>query len=140
MLRTTLLVAALAAAACTPPQQPTETAATTETANPVGATIAAPISGAQTTTPLIVDGTAPGDWFFEAQFPVKLVAADGTVLAEAPAMARGETVTEAPVPYHAELVFIVTDETQARLVLQEDMPADNTAPREVSIPVVLLPR
>lgn len=140
---TTVLIAALclSAAACAPPQQTAEAPATTaETADPTVAAITTPTSGAQTTTPLIVDGTAPGDWFFEAQFPVQLVAADGTVLAEAPAMAQGETVTEAPVPYHAELVFIVTEETPATLVLQEDMPADNTDPREISIPVVLLPR
>lgn len=142
MLRTTtLLIAALglAVAACSPPQQPVETPATTEVASVSLAAITTPVSGGQTTTPLVVEGTAPGDWFFEAQFPVKLVAADGIVLAEAPAMAQGETVTEAPVAYRAELVFIVTAETQATLVLQEDMPADNAAPREVSIPVVLLP-
>ncbi len=97
------------------------------------------MAGARVTSPLSVDGAAPGDWYFEAQFPAKLVGADGTVLAEAPAMTRGDVITEAPVPFHAELQFNVTQDTPATLVLQEDMPADNANPREVTIPVVLAP-
>jgi len=31
-------------------------------------------------------------------------------------------------------------DTPATLVLQEDMPADNASPREITIPVVLVPR
>ncbi len=142
MLRTTrllIIAAVLALAACSEPQQ-SETPATTVEAATVPVVINAPVSGARVTSALVVEGTAPGDWFFEAQFPVKLVAADGTVLAEAPARSSGETVTEQPVPYRAELVFVVTQETQAMLVLEEDMPADNTDPRAFTIPVVLLPR
>jgi hypothetical protein len=91
-------------------------------------------------SPLVVEGAAPGDWYFEAQFPAKLVGADGTVLAEAPALAQSDWMTEAPVPYRAEFSFNVTQDTPATLVLQEDMPADNASPRETSIPVVLVPR
>ncbi|MBL8547556.1 MAG: hypothetical protein JNL81_13910 [Hyphomonadaceae bacterium] len=142
MVRTTALLIAglsLALAACSPPRQAETPATTAETAVSL-ANVSSPVSGARVTTPVIVEGAAPGDWFFEAQFPVKLVAADGTVLAEAPARAQGEWVTEAHVAYRAELVFIVTGETQATLVLQEDMPADNANPREVTMPVVLAPR
>ena len=45
----------------------------------------------------------------------------------------------APVPYRAEFTFSVTQETAATIVLQEDMPADNANPREVSVPVGLVP-
>jgi hypothetical protein len=140
MLRTTRFAAALALAiaACSPPQaaQAPEVETTAEAPNVL---VDAPIAGARVTGPLIVEGTAPGDWFFEAQFPVKLVDADGTVLAEAPAQAQSDWMTEAPVPFRAELDFSVTEETPATLVLQEDMPADNASPREVTVQVVLVP-
>ncbi len=143
MLRTMPFAAAafaLAIAACSPPQAAqapeVETAAVVEGASVV---INAPASGAHVASPLIVEGTAPGDWYFEAQFPAKLVDADGTVIAEAPAMSQSDWMTEAPVPYRAQLTFNVVQDTPATLVLQEDMPADNASPREVSIPVVLVP-
>jgi Immunoglobulin-like domain of bacterial spore germination len=130
----------LSLAACSPPPQQTETPATTvETANTSSVVISAPASGARVTSPLVVEGTAPGDWYFEAQFPAKLVGADGAVIAQAPAISQSDWMTEAPVPYRAQLSFSVTQDTPATLVLQEDMPADNASPRETSIPVVLVP-
>jgi hypothetical protein len=148
MLRTLrFVVAAVALAACSPPeqQQPAELPATTTAAEPAlsGPTlvvVSAPLAGARVTSPLQVEGSAPGDWYFEAQFYSKLIGADGAVLAEAPAMAQSEWMTEAPVAFRAQLTFNVTQDTPATLVLQEDMPADNANPREVSIPVVLVPR
>jgi hypothetical protein len=101
--------------------------------------VTSPTANARVTSPLIVEGTAPGDWYFEAQFPAELIGAGGAVLAEAPARAQDDWMTEAPVRYRAELAFNVTQETPATLVLQEDMPADNASPREVRVPVVLAP-
>ncbi len=145
MLRLTHLAIAafgISLAACSPPPQQAEAPVTTatETASTAAVIISTPASGARVTSPLIVEGTAPGDWYFEAQFPAKLVGADGAVIAEAPARAQTAWMTEAPVAYRAEFSFSVTQETPATLVLQEDMPADNANPRETSIPVVLIPR
>ena len=130
--------ALLALAACSPPseQAPAET-----TSADVGVAIVvnAPTTGAHVTSPLRVEGTAPGDWFFEAVFPTELRSADGTVIAEAPAQAQSDWMTEAPVPYRAELQFSVTQETPATLVLKEDMPSGLPGQREISIPVVLIP-
>lgn len=142
MLRTMRFATAalvLALSACSPPE-PAEAPEAASTAAAAAAVVDAPISGARVTSPLVVEGTAPGDWYFEAQLPAKLMGADGAVLAEGPALAQSEWMTEAPVPYRAELSFTVTQETPATLVLQEDMPADNANPRQVSIPLVLVPR
>jgi hypothetical protein len=145
MLRTTRFLAAIACAAslvaCSPPQQTPapETAPAAETAEASSVTINAPASGARVTSPLVVEGTAPGDWYFEAQFVGQLRGADGAILAEAPARAQEDWMTEAPVPYRAEFTFTVTQDTPATIVLQEDMPADNANPREVTVPVVLTP-
>lgn len=141
MLRTILTAAAFAGAllACSPPQQAETSAPVAETANASGVTVTTPASSARVTSPLVVEGTAPGDWYFEAQFVAQLRSADGALLAEAPALAQSDWMTEAPVPYRAEFVFTVTADTPATIVLQEDMPADNAQPREVTIPVVLAP-
>ena len=88
----------------------------------------------------MVEGSAPGDWYFEAQFAAKLIGADGATIGEAPARAQSDWMTEAPVRYRAEFTFNVTQDTPATLVLQEDMPADNANPREIRVPVVLIPR
>lgn len=141
MLRTILTAAACAGAllACSPPQQTEAPAPVVETASAASVIVNTPASGARVTSPLVVEGTAPGDWYFEAQFVAQLRGADGALLAEAPALAQSDWMTEAPVPYRAEFTFSVTQETPATIVLQEDMPADNAQPREVTIPVVLAP-
>ncbi len=133
----------LALAACSPPaqQQPAETPVTTvEAPSSAPVVVTSPMVGARVTSPLSVDGAAPGDWYFEAQFPLELRAADGTVLAEAPARAQSDWMTEAPVPFRGELTYRVTQDTPATLVLQEDMPGEGATPREITIPVVLAPR
>lgn len=133
----------LALAACSQPQptaEPETPATTTEAAAATEVTTDGLAAGARVTSPFVVEGAAPGDWYFEAQFEAKLLVADGAVIAEAPARAQSDWMTEAPVRYRAEFTFNVTQDTPATLVLQEDMPADNAAPREVTIPVVLVPR
>lgn len=137
MLRIFFASLVLTLAACSPP------AATTSAMPPEDASVtlsvSAPSAGARVTSPLRVEGTAPGDWFFEAVFPVELRGADNALIAEAPARAQAQWMTERPVPFVGELQFQVSQETQAVLVLQEDMPGDEAHPREVRVPVVLAP-
>ena len=135
-------LAVLALAACSPsaPEAPAEPSGPAA-ANGGGVSIVvnAPAAGARVTSPLRVEGTAPGDWFFEAVFPTELRGADGAVIAQAPAQAQRDWMTEAPVPYVAELTFSVAQETRAILVLKEDMPSGLPGQREISVPVVLVP-
>lgn len=141
--RSRFIVAAactLALLACSPPASAPAPEAEPVATEAPGVVVSTPASGARVTSPLIVEGTAPGDWYFEAQFVAQLRGADGALLAEAPARAQDDWMTEAPVPYRAEFTFNVTQETPATVVLQEDMPADNAHPREVTLPVVLVPR
>lgn len=110
-------------------------------------TVSLPAAGARVTSPLIAEGIAINTWFFEGQFVAELVA-NGEVLASAPAMQAGSTnwTDPGPVNFRAELAFTVTAETQAELILSEDMPEyideanDIRGPaRSVRIPVVLIP-
>ena len=139
-MRIAALLLLVALAACSPPaEQLAATTAEDVSAEGVSIVVAAPQIGAHVRSPLHVEGTAPGDWFFEAQFPAELRAPDGAVIAEAPARAQADWMTERPVPYAAELEFDVERETQATLVLKEDMPSGLPGQREISIPVVLEP-
>lgn len=110
-------------------------------------TVASPLSGARVTSPLVAEGSATNTWFFEGQFVAELVV-DGEVLVQAPAMQAGDKAwtDPGPVGFKAELAFDVTKETNAELILSEDMPEyideanDIRGPaRSVRIPVVLLP-
>lgn len=110
-------------------------------------TVKTPLAGARVTSPLIVEGVAINNWFFEGQFVAELVF-EGEVIVQAPAMQTGDTnwTDPGPVNFKAELVFDVTKEQNAELILSEDMPDfideanDIRGPaRSVRIPVVLLP-
>ena len=111
-------------------------------------TVAAPVAGARVTSPLVATGSAINDWFFEGQFVAELVV-DGVTLVQAPAMQDGDKswTDPGPVGFKAELAFDVAKETNAELILSEDMPEfvdeanDIRGPaRSVRIPVVLLPK
>lgn len=98
-----------------------------------------PEPDARITTPLHASGVANNSWYFEAVFPARLMARDGTIIAEAPAIAASDWTQPGQVPFNVEMAFTVDEETHATLVLEEDMPGDNQEPRQVRIPVVLVP-
>jgi hypothetical protein len=165
-VRASLVVSLLVLAACAPEQKAPEAAATPEAVEPQmpddisnsdaakykpapegEINVTGPASGARVSSPLVAEGTAINTWFFEGQFVAELVA-DGEVLGQAPAMQAGDTnwTDPGPVNFRAELAFVVTKETQAELILSEDMPeyidAENDIrgpARSVRIPVVLVP-
>lgn len=72
---------------------------------------------------LRVQGQARGSWFFEAQFPVKILDANGKVLGTAVATATGEWMTENFVPFTAEITFETSTTTTGTLVLERDNPS-----------------
>jgi hypothetical protein len=87
-------------------------------------------------SPLIVEGEARGTWYFEATFPVKLLDANGDVIASNPAQAQGEWMTEDFVLFKAELVFEKPSTDTGILILQKDNPSDlpeNDASIEIPI-------
>lgn len=85
--------------------------------------VSSPLGGSSVISPLTVEGQARGNWYFEADFPLELVSADGTVLAAGIATAQGDWMTEDFVPFSAELNFNVTAATDAELVLHKDNPS-----------------
>lgn len=73
-------------------------------------------------SPLQLAGEARGPWFFEASFPVTLLDANGDVLAQSPAQARGEWMTEEFVPFAAQLTFPPPTTPTGTLVLTKNNP------------------
>ena len=85
-----------------------------------------------------VAGLAPGPWFFEAQFPVMVRAADGSVAGRAIATAQGEWMTEKQVTFTASMQIDATYNGKATLVLLKDNPSGLPEHDDaVEIPIVV---
>ena len=74
-------------------------------------------------SPLIVRGMARGVWFFEGSFPIKLLDENGNILAQIPAQAQGEWMTNDFVPFEAKINFSVPVVQNGVLVLEKDDPS-----------------
>lgn len=95
-----------------------------------------PAPGATVGSPLSVVGVAPGPWYFEAVFPVRLVDARGRTVADTFAQAEGEWMTEELVPFRAAVRFAPPGTETGTLVLERSNPSglpEHAA--EVRIPV-----
>ena len=96
----------------------------------------APKANAVIASPLTITGQARGMWYFEASFPVRLEDANGTVLAQVPAQAQGEWMTENFVPFKVILTFPTPLTETGTLVVHNDNPSglpEND--KEIRIPV-----
>ena len=102
------------------------------------AIIEEPKANSVISSPLVVKGEAPGAWYFEASFPVKLLDDKGNLIVTAPASAQSDSLTTDFVPYKTLLEFTTTA-TSGYLVLTNDNPSgliENEL--SVKIPVTFL--
>jgi hypothetical protein len=75
-------------------------------------------------SPLIIQGEARGNWFFEASFPVVLTNWDGLIIAQTIAQAKGEWMTEDFVQFEATLEFENPEgNNKGTLILKKDNPS-----------------
>ena len=95
--------------------------------------------GDEVTSPLRFSGSASGLWYFEGDFPVRLVDGQGNVIAESYASSQSSWMTEEQVPFEGEITFNVTEPTDATLIFQEDDPSGMNVPAERQVAVTLLP-
>lgn len=77
----------------------------------------------EVSSPLTVEGRAKGTWYFEASFPVELRDKNGNLLAETPAQAQGDWMTENFVDFKAELEFSVPSSEEGIVVLKKANPS-----------------
>lgn len=98
--------------------------------------VSSPRPNAVVSSPLVVRGEARGPWYFEGDFPVRLLAGDGSEVAAGPAQAQGAWMTDSLVPFEATLTFERPAAETGLLVLDRSNPsglARNAA--QVVVPV-----
>ncbi len=94
--------------------------------------------GARLVSPFNLTGKADVSWYFEGDFPVKLVDTSGNVLAQVPAKMQEYGIERGFVPFKAALLFIAGPEQPARLQFILDNPsATEGIHRTLEIPVIL---
>jgi hypothetical protein len=84
--------------------------------------VTAPESGQRVFENFTVTGEAPGNWFFEASFPIKVLDENGNTLVTVVATALTDWMTTEQVPFKAE-VSIDGYTGPATLVLLRDNPS-----------------
>ncbi len=152
MTRTLILAASifLAAGACSPNDPAEQAAQRGDSSAPAGEASAAddtamtltldtPASGADVTSPLEFSGSASGLWYFEGDFPVRLVDGEGAVIAESYASSQSSWMTEDQVAFKGTITFDVSEATEATLILQEDDPSGMKVPAEKKVALTLVP-
>ena len=103
-------------------------------------TVDTPKPNQEVQSPLLVEGSARGTWFFEAVFPVKLLDASGKEIATGQGHAIGDWMTTDFVAFSTSLDFQVDAKQNGTLVLQNDNPSGLPQnAKELDIPLVLLP-
>ena len=131
----------LAAAKTNNPQtaspSPTAPAQTTYTSlNSVSVNVTSPQGDEKVKSPLAIAGEVPGNWSFEASFPIILLNSDGEVVAKTTGQVLGDWMTDSLVPFSAKLTWVTPETGNGTLVLQKDNPSGDPANDDsVSIPV-----
>ena len=99
-------------------------------------TLYTPARNSQVASPLIILGAVPGNWSFEASFPIKLIDANGRVVAQAPAQLLSDWMTDQPVAFSAKLTYSSQPSGSGTLVLQKDNPSGlPTKDDSLSVPI-----
>lgn len=74
-------------------------------------------------SPLQIGGSARGNWYFEASFPVQVLDENGVVLGTGIAQAEGEWMTTEYVPFSGQIVFSKPKGKTGTLVFRKDNPS-----------------
>jgi hypothetical protein len=103
------------------------------------ARIVSPAAGAVVSSPLVVEGVAPGPWYFEASLPISIEDEDGRVLAQAGAEAQGEWMTTADVPFRATIAWPAGESPAGRVVASRVSMESGDELERVSTPIRFAP-
>ena len=86
-------------------------------------TLLKPSADEPVASPLSVEGSVPGSWYFEAVAGVEILDANGKVLGKAPAQAQSEWMTANPVNFKSTVEFTAPTTTTGTLILKNDNPS-----------------
>jgi len=111
--------------ACQGTQSPGSSCAVYAYTSPKGVVIRifSPAKNATIASPIAIIGEVPGNWSFEAQFPVRLVGSGGAVVASTTAHVLGNWQTSELVPFSAQLTFTTALPGIGQVVLAKDNPS-----------------
>lgn len=110
----------------TPTTSPTVTPKPSiDTTQPLSARVrvTTPKAGAVVTPSFAVKGEAPGNWFFEASFPIQVRDGEGSVIGRAVAQAKSDWMTTKQVPFEATVTVQSGYHGPATLILLKDNPS-----------------
>ena len=79
-----------------------------------------PLPNTEIESPLLIQGKARGNWYFEASFPVSLYDEAGNQLGIMPVQADGEWMTTDYVPFSEQFTFATSTTSTGTLVFKKD--------------------
>lgn len=95
-------------------------------------------SGSTVTAAFTVKGEAPGNWYFEASFPIEVLDAAGNSLVQTHAEALSDWMTTEQVPFSADINIDTQYHGPATLVLRKDNPSGLPEHEDsLEIPIVI---
>lgn len=116
---------------------PTPLSAEAPAATPKPVLVESPPSGALITSPVRVTGKARGSWYFEAEFPIRVLNAHDEMIGTGIARAQGDWQTSDYVPFEASIVFrAAPEDTTGFVVIEKSNPsglAQNAAESRVPV-------
>jgi hypothetical protein len=104
---------------------PVASIAATASSSPAAAdiSVSSPSANSIVKSPLTITGKARGNWFFEAQFPVVLLDANGKELSRGVAQATEDWMTTDFVDFKVTLTFSQPTTATGEFVLSKDNPS-----------------
>jgi immunoglobulin-like protein involved in spore germination len=96
-----------------------------------------PEPGALISSPVTVTGRARGSWYFEAEFPVRLLGAQDKMIGTGVARAKGDWMTKEYVPFEVSITFHpAAEDSTGTLVFEKSNPSGAAEhASEVRVPV-----
>lgn len=86
-------------------------------------TVTKPLANAEISSPLLVEGSAKGTWFFEASASVKVVDDKGIEIGNGSLQAVGDWMTENFVPFKGQISFDKTTSQNGFLIFEKSNPS-----------------
>ena len=86
-------------------------------------TITSPLKNTTVGSTFVIKGSAPGNWYFEASFPIQVRDTGGNVVGRTHASAQGDAMTTADVPFTATVNIENNYKGPATLILMRDNPS-----------------
>lgn len=96
---------------------------TYESTGGVRVTVTSPEKNAVVESPLLIRGTVPGSWTFEADFGIELLDANRKPVALSYATVKGDWMTERDLPFTARLTFTPPKSDSGVLILRKANPS-----------------